>query len=163
MKNDGLLKIVLFALIIILFVFLIYKVFLNKEKDPSSKQEPSTYKYKGDKIYNDIYLEFQDNRNVLSTNNSDVIFTLKGDNISNNIIYYEITLNNEQTSNNYPNSDLLFNLFSLDENDNTIGTLSTNSYNTINNRIIYIGKIILSSLYFNFFSLFLICPVLVIK
>ncbi len=137
MKNDGLLKIVLFALIIISIVFLTYKIFLGKKDNPPSNQEPTTYKYKGDKIYNDIYLEFQDNKNVLSTNNSDVIFTLKGDNISNNIIYYEITLNYEQVSNNYINSDLVFNLISLDDNN----TLSTGSYNTINNRIIYIGKI----------------------
>ena len=79
-------------------------------------------------------------------NDNYITFTLYGKNDTNRDIYYDIVLNygagKEEPKQRYVDSDLVFDLIELDDNDNEVQyVVNAKSYDTINNKRIWVDTI----------------------
>ena len=145
--NNRNIKIILFVIILILLFVLGYKFFKTEDTviidNPPINENDNKEKdlNKGTKIYDDIYLNFENNKNILNMSNIDdyIIFTLNGTNNSNNKIYYEIKLRYEDNKDS-DNNKLIFNLIELNNNE-IKNSIELGSFNSINDMIIYSDEI----------------------
>ena len=130
---------VLIVLIIILSSFIVYRLFFYKDKKPEVVNPPEVIideKDKEVKIYDNLYLTFEKNINYFNQTNDYVIFSLKGENTSNDDIYYEIKINSQ----NDLDDAIIFNLKEITENNAMQNDLSIDKSN-IDNNVIFEGQI----------------------
>ena len=136
---------ILIIILIVIIIFLSYKVIKNNQTievvDVPQQISPEPIEDKGKMIYQDIYLKYENNKDTINTvNDNDVVFTLKGENTTNESIYYEIKLKYDGNNSNI-NNKLNIKLMELDENNNVKNNIDINRFNTINDRIIFIEEI----------------------
>ncbi len=144
--NNKNIKIILIVIILIL-LFILGFVFFKKDDTvitPPIKEDDNNNPIeikKGTKIYEDIYLNYENNKNILnmSSNSDYIIFTLEGSVNSSETLYYEIKLNYVDGRDGIYNDKLTFNLLEL--NGNEVKNNKELNSNIINDKIIYRGEI----------------------